>query len=137
MSFLPQITQCSQIKNLGDLRNLWSINCLEPYFRLGTGWGERLDVGGGEAEELLTLGEGQAEAAVGVTQVDALQLVSHEAGVAPGVLVALGIGLGDELAVFLPSRTGEAVAILTDAAAGKLKQVIDGEVRELEAVGKA
>lgn len=79
------------------------------------------DVVGCEHEQLLGVCGLLAHAADGVLEVDALELVGHEACVAPCLGVTCLVGEGEQAGILLPGFRGEAVVVVLHAAAGDLE----------------
>ena len=97
----------------------------------------RDDVGGRKGEQLFVGHWFAIGATLGVPDIDALQLVGHETGVAPRLRVAYLIGLGEHVAILLPGLRGEVVLVFVHATSAYLQEVVDGAILELEAIGKA
>lgn len=102
----------------------------------GGGKVDGLDVSRGDQEEVTTVADVMAHTALSVADVDALQLVGDETGIAPRLGIAQLIDLCDERLVLRPGGSCELVVVFVDATTGDLQQFVDGEIRELKTVGE-
>ena len=70
-------------------------------------------------------------------QIDPVQLVGYESGIAPRHRVALGVSLLQHQLILLPSRAREVIVVLADALLSNVQQFLETEVGKLEAVGES
>ena len=70
-------------------------------------------------------------------QIDSVQLVGYESGIAPRHRVPLSISLLQHQLVLFPCRAREVIVVLTDALLSNVQQFLEAEVGKLEAVWKS
>ena len=100
----------------------------------GSRQGDGFDVGGGDGEELVAVGDVVGGDALCMTGIDFVEEVRHHSGVCPCLLVAMVVALTEDVAVVCPCLTGEVVVVHSETATADFEELGHAELREVEDV---